>query len=128
MVTETLSDLHGNTKRQLFATEYGSSGRDKVNIIEAGENYGWPIICGGEIATGLKSPLIHSDEDTWAPSGVSYLDGSLYFGGLCGQSLYEITLDEDTGRLALVFFADEEDMYQLREHLHGYEGEEEELY
>jgi len=37
---------------------------------------------------------------------------------------YEITLDEDTGRLALVFFADEEDMYELRNYLHGYEGEE----
>lgn len=34
---------------------------------------------------------------------------------------YEITLDEDTGRLALVFFADEEDMYKLRNYLHGYD-------
>ena len=37
---------------------------------------------------------------------------------------YEVAVDEDTGRMALVFFADEEDMYQLREHLHGYDEDE----
>lgn len=85
-----------NDEGRLFATEHGSSARDEVNIIDAGKNYGWPTIRGEETAEGLENPLIHSGEDTWAPSGVAYLDGSLYFGGLRGQSLYEVPLYEET--------------------------------
>jgi glucose/arabinose dehydrogenase len=81
---------------RLFATEHGSSARDEVNIIEAGKNYGWPLIRGSEVASGLESPLLHSGDETWAPSGIAYLDGSLYFGGLRGQSLYEVPQDRET--------------------------------
>ncbi|MBN1133477.1 MAG: PQQ-dependent sugar dehydrogenase [Methanosarcinaceae archaeon] len=88
--------LAWDNKGRLFATEHGSSARDEVNIIEAGKNYGWPTIRGEETVIGLESPLIQSGDDTWAPSGVSYLDGSLYFGGLREQSLYEVPLDEKT--------------------------------
>lgn len=78
---------------QLWSVEHGpsgaASGRDELNKIQKGANYGWPVITGDETREGMIVPIKQSgDEDTWAPAGVAYLDGSLYFAGLRGQSLY----------------------------------------
>ena len=79
---------------RLWATEHGRSGMrsglDELNLVEAGENYGWPAIEGDETAAGMVAPVIHSGPDvTWAPAGLAHLDGRLFFVGLRGQALYE---------------------------------------
>ncbi|WP_231557812.1 PQQ-dependent sugar dehydrogenase, partial [Tetragenococcus muriaticus] len=33
---------------QMYASEHGDDANDEVNLIEAGENYGWPEIEGEE--------------------------------------------------------------------------------
>jgi glucose/arabinose dehydrogenase len=78
----------------LWETEHGPSGiqtgYDEVNIITKGANYGWPIIKGDQTKDGFVSPIIQSgSKDTWAPSGMVYLGGSLFFSGLRGEALYE---------------------------------------
>ncbi|KCZ72334.1 glucose/sorbosone dehydrogenase [Candidatus Methanoperedens nitroreducens] len=78
----------------LWATEHGPRANDELNLIEPGKNYGWPIVQGDEEAPGFVSPVIHSGTETWAPSGAAYLDGSLFFAGLRGQSLYEVVIDD----------------------------------
>ncbi len=35
----------------------------------------------------MVKPLIHSGENTWAPSGMAYFDGKLYFAALRGEAL-----------------------------------------
>lgn len=79
---------------RLWETEHGPSANDEVNLIEPGKNYGWPLIRGDEKADGLVSPVISSGDDTWAPAGVAYYNGSLFFAGLRGQGLYEVRLEE----------------------------------
>lgn len=79
---------------RLWATEHGSSATDELNLIEPGRNYGWPIIRGDESAPGMQSPIMQSGSDTWAPSGIAFLNGSLFFGGLRGQSLFEVRLKD----------------------------------
>ena len=64
----------------LFATEHGPSGwrgvaHDEVNQIIAGANYGWPHIIGDEEEENLQTPILHSGEDTWAPSGSEFYQG-----------------------------------------------------
>ena len=81
----------------LWETEHGPSGTqtgyDEINVIVKGNNYGWPIIKGGQIEEGLTPPILQSgSEDTWAPSGMLYWDGSLFFSGLRGETLYEIKI------------------------------------
>lgn len=81
-------------KGRLWATEHGRSGilsgLDELNLIEKGKNYGWPIIQGDERREGMENPVIHSGPDeTWAPAGAAFWDGSIFFGGLRGESLYE---------------------------------------
>jgi len=77
---------------RLWSTEHGQSATDEVNQIRPGANYGWPVIRGDETAAGLESPVLHSGRDTWAPSGLAYLEDSLFFAGLRGGSLFEVRL------------------------------------
>jgi len=84
----------------LWETEHGPTGeqglccRDELNLIEAGGNYGWPTITGSEKREGMNAPaLISGTADTWAPASLVYLNGSLFFGGLKGEALYEAVLD-----------------------------------
>ncbi len=83
-------DAAGN----LWATEHGETGRDELNLIQAGQNYGWPLIEGSETAQGLASPVLQSGQDTWAPAGMTYVDGYLVFAGLWGESLYVADIQE----------------------------------
>ncbi|KAG0511051.1 MAG: putative quinoprotein glucose/ sorbosone dehydrogenase, partial [Nitrosopumilales archaeon] len=57
---------------KLVVTEHGPSAHDEVNVVEAGKNYGWPIVIGGEHDPKYVDPIIHSGDDTWAPSGGSF--------------------------------------------------------
>jgi glucose/arabinose dehydrogenase len=83
---------------RLWSTEHGRSGlrsgMDEVNMITAGVNYGWPVIEGNETREGMTAPVVQSGPDvTWAPASALYHDGSVFFGGLRGASLYEAVLD-----------------------------------
>ncbi|MEK7617017.1 MAG: PQQ-dependent sugar dehydrogenase [Patescibacteria group bacterium] len=81
-------DNNGN----LWETEHGQSATDEVNLIEAGKNYGWPTIRGEQKQQGMQEPKIQSGSDTWAPAGIAYYNGSLYFAGLRGQALYQLNI------------------------------------
>jgi glucose/arabinose dehydrogenase len=81
---------------RVWATEHGpsgappESGQDELNLIEPGKNYGWPTITGDETQEGLINPIAHSGiSDTWAPSGMLFWDGSIFFAGLRGEAIYE---------------------------------------
>lgn len=89
---------------RLYSTEHGPSGfqgccRDEVNFIEPGKNYGWPEIRGDETKPGMVPPVIQAGtNETWAPTGVTFVSqgpwaGSLLFTGLRGQTLYRVVLD-----------------------------------
>ena len=80
-----------------WSTEHGPSGAgsgfDEVNRIEAGGNYGWPVVQGDESRGDMVTPVVHSGGDvTWAPAGAAWAAGSLFFAGLRGQALYEMRL------------------------------------
>ncbi|MFP4654962.1 MAG: PQQ-dependent sugar dehydrogenase [Methanohalobium sp.] len=87
--------LAWDDQNRLWSTEHGSSATDELNLIKPGNNYGWPEIRGDDTATGLETPVIHSGNQTWAPSGAAYLNGSIYYSGLRSQSLYEAEIEED---------------------------------
>ena len=77
----------------LYASEHGNSANDEINRIEAGQNYGWPIIEGHEEQDGMVSPLFTSgEESTWAPSGMANHNGKLYVAALRGTAVLEFDL------------------------------------
>ncbi len=89
---------------EFYSTEHGrsgiQSGLDELNRIEAGKNYGWPIIEGDKTQNGLVTPLLNSGSGTtWAPSSAAYLEGDVFFTGLRGQSLYRVSIEGATPKL-----------------------------
>lgn len=77
----------------LYASEHGNSAHDEINKIEAGQNYGWPLIEGLEKQAGMVTPLFTSgDNATWAPSGMDTYDGKLYVASLRGTAVLEFDL------------------------------------
>jgi glucose/arabinose dehydrogenase len=74
---------------RLWMNEHGAQGGDEVNRIEAGRNYGWPVITygenygGGKIGEGLtekagmEQPL-HYWTPSIAPSGMAFLHSDKY--------------------------------------------------
>ncbi|OPG93974.1 glucose sorbosone dehydrogenase [Chryseobacterium mucoviscidosis] len=92
----------------LYVTEHGQRNFDEINRIEAGENYGWPEVEGDDDNNGAyQAPLAHSGDETWAPSGVAYIEegpwaGSLLAANLRGEQLLKITLSEDGTKVTQV--------------------------
>jgi glucose/arabinose dehydrogenase len=88
---------------RLFESEHGQIGRDEINAITKGANYGWPIISGEETKNGFVSPILESGQSTWAPAGISFctcqmypaLKNSLLAATLRGEHLMVVQFDED---------------------------------
>ncbi len=95
--------LTWDSEGRLWQTEHGrsgiQSGLDEVNMIVKGGNYGWPIIEGDQTQEGMIAPKAHSGSaNTWAPASAAYFGGSIFFGGLRGEALYEAVLDGESVR------------------------------
>ncbi|MEX1274622.1 MAG: PQQ-dependent sugar dehydrogenase [Bacteroidota bacterium] len=93
--------------RVLFETEHGPSGfdgpggGDEVNIVEAGKNYGWPIIHHRETRSGMESPFLEYTPAIAPASGVFYkgtvfpgFNTNYFFGGLRGQRIQRLVVTE----------------------------------
>ncbi len=73
---------------RLFVAEHGQSAHDEINLVLPGGNYGWPIVSGNENRQGMERPLIHSGNQTLAPSGIAFAGNDLLVATLVGKGLY----------------------------------------
>lgn len=98
--------------RRIWSTEHGAKGGDELNLVEAGENYGWPLVThsreysGGIISDQQSRPGMVEPKLVWtpaiAPSGLVIYDsdrvpqwqGDLFAGGLVSRDVRHIELDE----------------------------------
>lgn len=97
---------------RLWAHEHGPQGGDELNLVEPGQNYGWPVITyggnygsGSPIGEGTAKPGMVQPSTYWvpsiAPSGLTFYDGSqfknwrgnLFVGALKYQLLLRVELD-----------------------------------
>ncbi len=103
--------LAWDEKGQLYSTEHGQIAHDEINLIEPGQNYGWPIIQGDEEEPGMMKPLYHTGDITWAPSGIEYHNGKLYIATLRDARIRSFDLSsksveiihENSGRMRDVY-------------------------
>jgi len=79
---------------QLYSSEHGPSAHDELNVVKANGNYGWPQVYGNESKEGMIPPIIHSGEQTWAPSGMAYHNGILYVAQLRGEGVLAFDIKE----------------------------------
>ena len=103
--------VHPMTGR-LWAHEHGPQGGDEINVIDAGFNYGWPVITFGTEyrtgaaigigtdAPGMVQPVLHWTPSI-APSGMTFYTGNsfpawrghLFAGALAGRHLRRVEFD-----------------------------------
>lgn len=96
----------------IWVNEHGPKGGDEINILAAGENYGWPLIShgreyyGGKVGEGIASAPGYADP-VWvwvpsiAPSGMAFytgdmfpeLKGDLLVASLKFRSLYHVEIE-----------------------------------
>ncbi|HYJ69951.1 MAG TPA: PQQ-dependent sugar dehydrogenase [Nocardioidaceae bacterium] len=81
---------------RLWASEFGDSTWDELNLIEPGDNYGWPLREGDEgESCDCIDPVEQWSTDDASPSGLAYADGALWMAALAGQRLWRIDIDGD---------------------------------
>ncbi len=80
---------------RLWASEFGDSTWDELNLVKAGGNYGWPQVEGRGDDEDLINPLAVWRPADASPSGLTYWKGSLYLAALRGERLWEVPLDGD---------------------------------
>lgn len=98
----------------LWENEFGPLGGDELNLIQAGKNYGWPIITygmeysGDEIGNhigqkeGLEQPVYYWDP-VLSPSGMTFYDGkemsewknNLFISGLSSTHIARLVIENN---------------------------------
>ncbi len=100
------------TTGAVWATEHGPQGGDELNLIQAGKNYGWPVIgfgvnyrSGTAIHTGTVREGMEQPVKVWVPSiatsGITAYTGNafpgwqgdIFAGGLVGEVVVRLKLD-----------------------------------
>ena len=98
---------------RIWSTEHGARGGDELNLLEVGQNYGWPEVThsreytGGEISSERSRQGMVDPKLVWssaiAPSGMAIYtsdrftqwQGDLFAGGLVSQDVRRIDLDTE---------------------------------
>jgi aldose sugar dehydrogenase len=98
----------------LWENEFGPRGGDELNRIEAGKNYGWPVITYGieyrgdkvgdniQQKEGLEQPVYYWDPSV-SPSGMTFYTGNqipewknnLFIGALSGMHIVRLVIDNN---------------------------------
>jgi glucose/arabinose dehydrogenase len=96
----------------IWESEHGPRGGEEINLIERGNNYGWPVITHGmnydgtpitekTAMEGMEQPKLH-----WTPSiavcGIDFYEGDifpdwkndLFAGGLASEELHRLEIEE----------------------------------
>jgi glucose/arabinose dehydrogenase len=96
--------LAWDERGRLYASEFGQNRYDEVNLIEPGENYGWPEVEGeGGEALGYVDPITTWSTSEASPSGAEILkngaipqwEGDLFVAALRGERLWRLELGPD---------------------------------
>jgi len=96
-----------DNRDRLWATEFGQDTWDELNLIEKGRNYGWPLVEGKGDQKEYRNPFVQWRTEDASPSGLAYLDGSLWAGALRGGRLWRIPVTASgTGRPRDFFVGD----------------------
>lgn len=121
----------------IWFTEHGTIQGDELNQLEAGANYGWPIISTGKYRGGYEPPKMDRTFKvpvwnwfkTIAPTGLIFYTGSefpqwknnLIIPGLSRGNLWRFVLEEDTIKSVQELFVDERD--RLRKAVQSPDGQ-----
>ncbi|MDX8036065.1 PQQ-dependent sugar dehydrogenase [Lentzea sp. BCCO 10_0856] len=89
--------LDFDSQGRLWASEFGNSSQDEVNLITKGGNYGWP---GCEGTSGSCSGTI-PPKKTWStssasPSGLTIINDHVFVATTVGSRIYRMRIDSSS--------------------------------
>ena len=85
------------TGSEVYEVEHGENDDDEINFIEAGVNYGWPLVHEtGGAARGMRDPIWSSGNVTFATSGAAFVTGAIW--GSWSGSLFVAALKDTSLR------------------------------
>ncbi|MER7807099.1 PQQ-dependent sugar dehydrogenase [Streptomyces sp900116325] len=87
--------LAWDSRKQLWASEFGQDTWDEFNQIVPGGNYGWPKYEGKVGKKGFVDPVAQWKTSEASPSGIAFAQGSIWMAGLRGERLWRIPLSEN---------------------------------
>ncbi len=102
---------------RLVASEFGQDTWDELNIIEAGGNYGWPVVEGEGEADAYVNPIAVWPTSEASPSGIAVVDDLIVLANLRGEAL-RVVDPADTENQAETFT----DAGRLRDVIVGADG------
>lgn len=83
-----------DAQNRLWASEFGQSDVDELNLIKPGSNYGWPACEGACGKESYVDPVVQWKPTSIAsPSGLAISGDYAYVASLRGQSVWEVPLD-----------------------------------
>ncbi|MCB1132677.1 MAG: PQQ-dependent sugar dehydrogenase [Verrucomicrobiae bacterium] len=97
--------------RRLYASEHGPDHGDELNLVEAGRNYGWPVISHQRRAPGMETPRCEITPAVGPGALLFYqgtafpeFRGNLLMATLRGSSVWRFALDADGQPVAVERF------------------------
>ncbi|RAL22843.1 glucose sorbosone dehydrogenase [Lujinxingia litoralis] len=95
--------LTWDSQGRMYATEFGPGRDDEINLIEAGNNYGWPEVTGQANQEGFRDPIFVQQPADASWSGMTALvqgaipgwEDQLIIASLRGQRLWRLELSPD---------------------------------
>jgi len=84
---------------RVWASEFGTSIADELNLLVPGGNYGWPVVEGAADLPPYIDPIAQwSPTSLASPSGIAYVGGespAVYVASLRGQVLWQVPVVGD---------------------------------
>ncbi|MDH6238072.1 PQQ-dependent sugar dehydrogenase [Cryobacterium sp. CG_9.6] len=75
---------------RLWASEFGQNTWDELNLIEPGNNYGWPVVEGRGDNPDYTDPVQEWATSDASPSGIAIVGDTLFMAGLRGERLWSV--------------------------------------
>ena len=82
---------------RLWAGEFGQNTWDELNRIQAGRNYGWPIVEGTAGNPSYADPVAQWSPSQASPSGIAFARNTVWLASLRGQRLWGVPVLNGAG-------------------------------
>ena len=84
-----------DSRGRLWASEFGQSTWDELNLITPGADYGWPDVEGVEHDSRYTDPVVQWPTSEASPSGLAIVGDTVFLAALRGERLWRV--DSSTG-------------------------------